>query len=127
MRISDWSSDVCSSDLFVVGLAVIAVEAQRHQPDSERGREHDAEDERDQPVAAHAQVPEAGQRPEDKESKADEDAARGDEANGPADLVAETLRARRQPERGDRGPAGSGKAVEGRPAGGWNQIGRAHV
>src|SRR3546814_16495263 len=55
------------------------------------------------PVAAHAQVPEAGQRPEDKESKADEDAARGDEANGPADLVAETLRARRQPERGDRG------------------------
>src|SRR3546814_3394346 len=65
--------------LFVVGLAVIAVEAQRHQPDSERGREHDAEDERDQPVAAHAQVPEAGQRPEDKESKADEDAARSEE------------------------------------------------
>src|SRR3546814_15772928 len=75
------------------------------------------------PVAAHAQVPEAGQRPEDKESKADEDAARGDEANGPADLVAETLRARRQPERGDRGPAGSGKAVEGRPAGGWTPHG----
>src|SRR3546814_2475489 len=70
-----------------------------------------------------AQVPEAGQRPEDKESKADEDAARGDEANGPADLVAETLRARRQPERGDRGPAGSGKAVEGRPAGGWTHHG----
>src|SRR3546814_2103627 len=68
MRISDWSSDVCSSDL-------------------------------------------------------DEDAARGDEANGPADLVAETLRARRQPERGDRGPAGSGKAVEGRPAGGWTHHG----
>src|SRR3546814_12204967 len=123
MRISDWSSDVCSSDLFVVGLAVIAVEAQRHQPDSERGREHDAEDERDQPVAAHAQVPEAGQRPEDKESKADEDAARGDEANGPADLVAETLRARRKPERGDTGTAGSCQSVEGRPAGGWTTNG----
>src|SRR3546814_13801400 len=118
MRISDWSSDVCSSDLFVVGLAVIAVEAQRHQPDSDRGREHDAEDERDQPVAAHAQVPEAGQRPEDKESKADEAAARRDEANGPADLVAETRCARDRHERGARGPAGPGKAVDGRPTGG---------
>src|SRR3546814_12117830 len=109
--------------LLVVELAGVAVEGPRHQPDAARGGEHDAEDERDQPVAAHAQVPEAGQRPEDKESKADEDAARGDEANGLADLVAETLRARRQPERGDRGPAGSGKAVEGRPAGGWTHHG----
>src|SRR3546814_1602150 len=49
--------------------------------------------------------------------------AGGDEANGHADLVAEALRARGEPGRGDRGPAGSGKAVEGRPAGGWTHHG----
>src|SRR3546814_5553809 len=132
VRISDWSSDVCSSDLLGIAptailgrVAVIAVEAQRHQRDAQSGGEHDAEDQRDQAVAAHTKIAEAGYRPEDQEGRAHQDDARCDKADNPADLVAVGGRACCQAERRRCGAARSGEADEGRDAMGGCYHGRS--
>src|SRR3546814_15834282 len=42
MRISDWSSDVCSSDLEVKAVGIYGVEVRTTDPDVTRGRERSA-------------------------------------------------------------------------------------
>src|SRR3546814_11532615 len=62
MRISDWSSDVCSSDLFG-WLLEIAIEAHRydtHQQPSARGGLDEARPHLDQPIGLQRRQPRQG-------------------------------------------------------------------
>src|SRR3546814_7879585 len=111
MRISDWSSDVCSSDLaasalrpmvlIVVVAATVRVEDEEHQAAAERQRDKAAEGHGDEPVDADVDLAEAPPEIDPRHQGGDEQRGK----HGDQDDVAQGEH-RTVPRGLDRAPAG---------------------